>query len=83
MLTDTALRNIKPRSKIYRVFHRDGMCVAVPAAGTITFHYEYRLNGRRETLTLGRYGRVGMSLAVARERLLDAKGWVDQAARQD
>lgn len=78
MLTDTALRNLKPKSKIYKVFDRDGMYVAVSTAGTITFRYDYRLNGRRETLTLGRYGPAGMSLAMARERLLDAKRSVDQ-----
>ncbi|WP_066095130.1 tyrosine-type recombinase/integrase [Xanthomonas massiliensis] len=78
MLTDTALRNLKPKSKIYKVFDRDGMYVAVSTAGTITFRYDYRLNGRRETLTLGRYGPAGMSLAMARERLLDAKRSVAQ-----
>ena len=55
------------------------MYVAVSPVGTITFRYDYRLNGRRETLTLGRYGPAGMSLAMARERLLDAKRSVDQA----
>jgi len=54
MLTDTALRNLKPKSKIYKVFDRDGMYVAVSPVGTITFRCDYRLNGRRETLTLGR-----------------------------
>lgn len=78
MLTDTALRKLKPKSKIYKVFDRDGMYVAVSTAGTITFRYDYRLTGRRETLTLGRYGPAGMSLAMARERLLDAKRSVDQ-----
>lgn len=34
MLTDTALRNLKPKSKIYKVFDRDGMYVAVSTAGT-------------------------------------------------
>lgn len=29
MLTDTALGNLKPKSKIYRVFNRDGIYVAV------------------------------------------------------
>jgi hypothetical protein len=54
------------------------MCAAVSPFGTITFRYDYRLNGRRETLTLGRYGPAGMSLAMARERPLDAKRSVDQ-----
>jgi len=32
------------------------MYVTVSKIGTITFRYDYRLNGSRETLTLGRYG---------------------------
>lgn len=73
MLTDTALRNLKPRSKPYKVSDRDGIYVTVSMAGTIAFRYDYRLNGRRETLTIGRYGPVGISLAMAREKLLDIK----------
>ncbi len=49
MLTDTALRNFKPKSKIYKAFDRDGMYVTVSPVGTVTFRYDYRLNGRRET----------------------------------
>lgn len=73
MLTDTALRHLKPKSKIYKASDRDGMYVTVSPSGTVTFRYDYRLNGRRETLTLGRYGPDGLSLAMARERLLDAR----------
>ena len=73
MLTDAALRNLKPKSKIYKASDRDGMYVTVSPSGTVTFRYDYRLNGRRETLTLGRYGPGGISLSVARELLLDAR----------
>nr|WP_253879840.1 Arm DNA-binding domain-containing protein [Paracoccus aminovorans] len=37
------------------------------------FRYDYRMHGRRETLTLGRYGLAGLSLARAREKLIDAQ----------
>lgn len=60
MLTDAALRNLKPKSKIYKASDRDGMYVTVSPGGTVTFRYDYRLNGRRETLTLGRYGPGGI-----------------------
>jgi hypothetical protein len=73
MLTDTALRNLKPKSKIYKASDRDGMYVTVSPGGTVTFRYDYRLNECRETLTLGRYGADGISLAMARELLLDAR----------
>lgn len=78
MLTDTALRNLKPKPKTYKAFDRDGMYVTVSPAGIVTFRYDYRLNGRRETLTIGRYGPAGISLALAREKLIDAKKAVAQ-----
>ena len=61
MLTDTKLRNLKPKSKLYKASDRDGMYVTVSPTGTVTFRYDYRLNGRRETLTIGRYGPTGIS----------------------
>lgn len=52
--------------KIYKASDRDGMYVTVSPGGTVTFRYDYYLNGRRETLTLKRYGPGGISLAMAR-----------------
>ncbi|HEV2898464.1 MAG TPA: tyrosine-type recombinase/integrase [Pseudaminobacter sp.] len=76
MLTDIALKRLKPKGKIYKVTDRDGMYAAVSPAGQITFRYDYRVNGRRETMTLGRYGEDGISLAEARERCLAARKMV-------
>lgn len=60
--------------KMYKVSDRDGLYVAVLTSGGISFRYNYRINGRQETLTLGRYGGAGgISLAEARERLAAAK----------
>ncbi len=73
MLTDTALKALKPQEKKYKVTDRDGMYVLVMPTGAITFRYDYRINGRRETLIIGRYGRAGVSLARAREKLIDAQ----------
>ncbi|MQP74968.1 tyrosine-type recombinase/integrase [Stenotrophomonas sp. MYb238] len=78
MLTDLALRNLKPRSTLYKVTDRDGMYVAVSPTGSISFRYDYSINGRRETLTIGRYGFGGISLAVAREKLLHARRLVNE-----
>lgn len=55
MLTDRELGTLKPREKTFKVTDRDGMYAAVLPSGTISFRYDYRLNGRRETLTIGRY----------------------------
>ncbi len=78
MLTDTAIKALKSQHKLYKVSDRDGMYVVVQPSGAIVFRYDYRLNGRRETLTLGRYGPEGLSLARARERLVDAKRTISE-----
>lgn len=77
MLTDTKLKNLKPREKLYKVTDRDGLYVAVQPSGSISFRYDYRLNGRRETLTIGRYGADGITLAEARDELNTAKKMVE------
>lgn len=73
MLTDAALKRLKPGEKDYKVSDRDSMYAVVKASGVIVFRYDYRLNGRRETLTIGRYGADGISLARAREKCLEAR----------
>jgi integrase len=78
MLTDLALRNLKPRAALYKVADRDGMYAAISPSGAISFRYDYRLNGRRETLTIGRYGFDGISLAAAREKLRNARRLVGE-----
>ena len=79
MLTDTKLRNLKPRDKLYKVNDREGLYVAVTPAGSISFRYNYSINGRQETITFGRYGVGGITLAEARELLGDAKKMVAAA----
>lgn len=55
MLTDRELGALAPKEKIFKVTDRDGLYVAVLPTGTRAFRYDYRLNGRRETLAIGRY----------------------------
>jgi hypothetical protein len=63
---------------------RDGLYAVMNDGGVVSFRYDYRLNGRRETLTLGRYGPTlgrevtreigdldfGLSMSLAEARLL-------------
>ncbi len=82
MLTDTKLRNLKPKEKLYKVNDRDGLYVAVTAAGSISFRYNYDpINGRQEIITFGWYGVGGITLAKARERLGEAKKWLRLVSR--
>lgn len=47
MLTDTAIKALKPTDKLYKIADRDGMYVAVQSTGSIVFRYDYRMNGAR------------------------------------
>src|SRR3546814_11885613 len=78
MLTDAALTHLKPKEKAYKVSDRDGMYVRVGTNGTISFRLDYRLNGRRETVTFGKCGPSDLSLARAREKCIDAKRMVQE-----
>lgn len=84
MLTDLELRALKLTGRIYKVADQRGLYVAVTSSGTVSFRFDYRLNGRRETLVIGRYDpglpargaraadelSFGMSLRLAEARLL-------------
>ena len=66
MLMDAALKHLKPKEKLYKVTDRDGMYVLVRPSGILTFQLDYRMNGRRETVT---FGKVRPGRAVARSGL--------------
>mgnify|MGYP001493882251 FL=1 len=55
MLTDTQLKTLKPDNKAFKVADALGLYVTVAPSGTKSFRYDYRLDGKRETLTIGRY----------------------------
>lgn len=78
MLTETKLRSLKPGDKVYKVADRDGLYVTVAKSGLITFRYDYKINERRETLTMGKY--PILSLAQAREKLIEAKKLLAQGS---
>jgi len=55
MLTDSQLKSLKPQGKAYKIADAQGLYVTVATSGTKSFRYDYRLDGKRETLTIGRY----------------------------
>lgn len=54
-LTDTALKTIKPREKPYTLADERGLYVEVFPTGGKVWRYRYRINGKQEKLTLGKY----------------------------
>lgn len=71
MLTETKLKTLKPKDKVYKISERDGLYVTIAKSGLITFRCDYKINEHRETLTIGKYGVI--SLGEAREKLINAK----------
>ena len=66
MLTDTKLRSLKPKAKLYRVADAGGLCVEVDPCGSRRFRYRYRFAGKAKMLSLGVYPDV--SLTAARDK---------------
>jgi integrase len=69
-LTDTAIRNAKPKKKQYKLTDGKGMYVLVKQAGKY-FRLDYRFGGKRKTLALGVYPDV--TLKEAREKRDEAR----------
>ncbi|NAT21605.1 integrase arm-type DNA-binding domain-containing protein [Pseudomonas syringae] len=65
-LTDTALRNAKPRDKLYRLADAQGLCIEVTPSGGKLWRLRYRFDGKAKMLSLGIYPAI--TLAQARER---------------
>ncbi|MGH8588720.1 MAG: tyrosine-type recombinase/integrase [Gammaproteobacteria bacterium] len=62
-LTETALKALKPRGKPYIVSDVGGLYVEVFPSGVLAWRYRYRLGGRQEKLSLGRYPAMGLKTA--------------------
>jgi hypothetical protein len=70
-LTDSKLRNLKPRDKTYQMADGAGLFVEVQPGGTKTFRMRYRAGGRdskQEKVTLGDYPTYSLA---------DARTWRD------
>jgi integrase len=65
-LTDTKVRNAKPKNKQFKIFDGDGLFLLVSPAGGKWWRFKYRFGGKEKLLSLGTYPEV--SLAQARER---------------
>ena len=84
-LSDTTIRALKAKGHRYERADEKGLFIEVLPRGEKSWRYRYRLNGRREKVTIGSYPDV--PLAEARERRQDyakliAKGDSPARAKQ-
>jgi hypothetical protein len=64
-LTDTRVRNAKPRQKPYKLGDTDGLFLLITPAGGKLWRLKYRFAGKEKSLALGKYPHV--TLAAARD----------------
>jgi hypothetical protein len=69
-LSDTAIRNAKPKDKPYKLTDERGLYLLINPAGKY-WRLDYRFEGKRKTLALGVYPDV--SLKDAREKRDEAR----------
>lgn len=63
MLTDSAIRNLKPSKKAQRVFDGSGLYLEVSPSGGKWWRFKYRFMGKEKRISVGVYPDVGLRKA--------------------
>ena len=66
MLSDTKIKSLKPKDKMYRVLDAERLYIEVRPSGKKIWRFKYTLNGKEGTISFGEYPTV--SLAEARKK---------------
>ena len=69
-ITYLLLLNAKPQGKPYKIRDRDSMYLRVSVSGSKIWKFDYRLDGKDCSYTLGRF--PDLSISEARQRRIDA-----------
>ena len=64
-LTELAIKNLKPKDKVYRVGDSGGLCLEISTAGGKLWRWRYYYQGKEQMFALGKY--PAMTLAAARK----------------
>ncbi|MFP5479548.1 MAG: tyrosine-type recombinase/integrase [Alphaproteobacteria bacterium] len=85
-LSDTAVRNLKPREKPYKVADFDGLFVLVKPSGSRLWQFKYRIGGKEKLLSIGPYPETSLAQARAKRdaaRSMVANGVDPSEAKQE
>ncbi|HAU2169462.1 TPA: tyrosine-type recombinase/integrase [Legionella pneumophila] len=69
--TDTYIKNLKPSDKRIELFEGDGFGIFVYPTGTKTWVYRYKIDGKKDHVTIGNYPSI--SLADAKQKFMDLR----------
>lgn len=82
-LSDTALKALKPKAKPYTLADERGLYVEVFPTGGVVWRFRYRINGKQEKLTLGKYPALTLKNArIKRDEAAQAAAMGTSPARQ-
>lgn len=82
-LTDTALKALKPKDKPYTLADERGLYVEVFPTGGVVWRFRYRIGGKQEKLTLGKYPALTLKNArIKRDEAAQAAAMGDSPAQQ-
>eukprot|EP01031_Cornospumella_fuschlensis_P020062 gene20062-24585_t len=82
-LSETALKALKPKDKPYTVTDERGLYVEVFPTGGVVWRYRYRLNGKTEKVTLGKYPALTLKNArIKRDEVAQAAAMGTSPAEQ-
>lgn len=73
MLSDSKVRALKPKDKLYKIADERGLVLLVMPSGSKRWRFRYRLEGKEQMLSLGVYPDI---------TLADARGRRDEMRRQ-
>lgn len=71
MLSDTKIKSLKPKEKMYRVLDAERLYIEVRPSGKKIWRFKYTLNGKEGTVSFGEYPIV--TLADARKKKDETK----------
>jgi len=60
MLSDTQVRNFRPKDKLYRVSDSHGLCIEINPNGSKLWRHRYRFNNKATMMALGTYPEISL-----------------------
>ena len=63
MLTDTKIKSLKPKDKLYRRSDGNGLAIEITPAGLKYWRYRFRFNGKASMVSLGKFPNIGLKTA--------------------
>jgi len=65
MLTDSRVKNLKTKDRLYRVADKNGLAIEVSVKGVKKWRFRYRYNGKPSMISLGKYPAISLINARA------------------